>query len=484
MKYTLSFLLIINILFINFSFAEKTQSNKTYIIKDKKLESKDLKKKDRKLEYEPYEIYFGGDRYLSSYTSSKFLSNIYYGYDYLFTYLYGFIPDNTNTLIFKRLSITYFNMEFAKLVTLLNHEWFGHGFRLREFGIKQKYAILPYGYHFVGYGIPFFYGLSITGYAVPKDINNINQRKDEFSKEELLQKEITIWLGGLEAEDVLRTQTLSNCLSNKYMNSKDAWFYLKSFFSKKSYIGNSHQSPIPDQAYLKDINELAEKGPLKIMRNGGFNKLHDVNNYVKKLCIFYDNDYAITTDELKKFNLLELIDPFFYFSMYQIWNYLIFGNTRLNYPMIPIWKISYLPAYKLIMTPYGLENQIINYFRCYNVSGRFLVNFGGVEVANKKYWGIGLDLNLIKINKCVNLGGNIYLWNQPELFKDPKKSKNKYGTLVNISSRFNIIRHLSLDFNIGYKTKGYIQGHMLDRGVIIGAGLIYHPFMEAENKGK
>ncbi len=152
--------------------------------------------------------------------------------------------------------------------------------------------------------------------------------------------------------------------------------------------------------------------------------------------------------------------------------------------MIPIWKVNYLPAYKLILTPYGLENQIINYFRCYNVSGRFLVNFGGVGVgvAKKKYWGIGLDLNLVRINKYINLGGNIYLWNQPELFKNPKKSTNKYGTLVNISSRYDIIKYLSLDTNIGYKTKGYIQGHMLNSGLIIGAGLVYHPFIEDNGK--
>jgi len=97
-----------------------------------------------------------------------------------------------------------------------------------------------------------------------------------------------------------------------------------------------------------------------------------------------------------------------------------------------------------------------------------------LKKANKTFWGIGLDLNRIVVTKYLSLGGNLYFWNQPQLFNDPVKA-NTYGTLANISMRFNILKALAIDANIGYKTKGYIQGQMLGSGFIIGLGLVYQP---------
>ena len=366
-----------------------------------------------------------------------------------------------------RLVRSYLNYEITKLLEIINHEWCGHGFRLREFGIKQRYNISVAGYGHLLYIIP-FYGIYFGGYAVPKDGTQFLDVKKSMNEKEFLFKETTVHLAGIESADVMRTSATLSALKKEYISSKEAWLYLLASMDKFFYIIRSSENGI----YLENTEDLAHNDPMDLWEEG---LLNDMNNYMAKTNAIYNNQRAVSERKLKTMTMIEWADPFLYYSLGQVILYLAIGMKHLKYPMIPIWKIGYLPAYKAILTPYGLESQIINYLRYDKYSGRILINFG--NALHKKFWGIGIDLNLVPINKYVEIGGSFYFWNQPELYKDPMIKKNKSGALFNVAARYNVIKSLSLDINIGYKSKGYIQGYMLDKSFIVGAGLSYQPLI-------
>ena len=81
--------------------------------------------------------------------------------------------------------------------------------------------------------------------------------------------------------------------------------------------------------------------------------MHNINK-------LYSSNDALSVDEMQRQINLHWFDLYLYYSVYYLAvEYLIKGNMQWEYPMIPVGKVQYLPALKLIMTPYGLEKQLI-----------------------------------------------------------------------------------------------------------------------------
>ena len=81
-------------------------------------------------------------------------------------------------------------------------------------------------------------------------------------------------------------------------------------------------------------------------------------------------------------------------------------------------------------------------------------------------------MNPIAMNIRLSLGGKLYLWQQPELFSENSaRAKSKTGILCQVNSEYKIRRNITTLFNIGYKTKGFIQGSSLNSSIVFEGGL-------------
>ncbi len=369
----------------------------------------------------------------------------------------------------------------SELLTIINHEALGHGFRLREAEVgKAKISLFS---------------------AVPKDPTRLTYLKNKLSAAEFTQKEISVHIGGIETSDILaKTRTL-NFLRRNRISPNDAFLFIKSMFDGIKYIqgasdsGRTLQNVIqlatvaqnstnnPSTMQLLKIQMLNYDDSQFIRRDSNSfptnvytmwldDYLDDIQNYVFKINELYGGKKALSVNKLQNLNFLNHFDPFIYYSGYYLAvEYIIKGNLQWKYPMIPLGKnIGYLPGFKLILTPYGPEKQFINYIRYYNNSYRFYFIYG--KTLTKKSYGLGCDVNPIGINYHFAIGGKIYLWKQPELFtQKPINATEKFGVLLQVNTEYKIHKKISTLVNLGYKTKGFIQGAVLENSIIAELGL-------------
>ena len=48
------------------------------------------------------------------------------------------------------------------------------------------------------------------------------------------------------------------------------------------------------------------------------------------------------------------------------------------------------------------------------------------------------------------------------------------GASVELATQYKLSKNFGLSFDIGYKTKGYILGKQIKKGINLGIGFIYH----------
>ena len=96
------------------------------------------------------------------------------------------------------------------------------------------------------------------------------------------------------------------------------------------------------------------------------------------------------------------------------------------------------------------------------------------KTANQYYKTFGLESGLIKINSKLKLGCKIYVWRQPELYTlNMRESQKKTGLLAVAKAQYMLNKDLGTTLDIGYKTRGYVQGEVLDNSIILRAGFSY-----------
>lgn len=346
-----------------------------------------------------------------------------------------------------------------------NHEIFGHGFRMREIGgLKPKYSMF---------------------YAVPTDNARLTHLKETLPPKEYLQKEIVVWLGGIEASQVLTKQVTLHCLREQRITLAQAWLFLQGTIDGIGYT-NSAASPGPT---LDDLGLLArainhpdqsssslysaDGLPLNLRTLHAKGYIHDVRNYVTKINALYDAKAlkALDVQQVKSAYMLNYLDPFGVYSLYYLaFEYLIKGNLHWKYPMIPIGEVGYLPGLKCIMTPYGLEKQLVNYLRYRHMSAQVFINYGQ-HYAHKSY-GIGGQCNAIPVNDYLSLGGRLYVWKQPQLFTAaPADAPSKLGIMATVIGEYAFNQYFGFISHAGYKTQGYLQGECLASGFSFGLGM-------------
>lgn len=332
------------------------------------------------------------------------------------------------------------------IISLTQHEIYGHGARYREFGyVNNHYHIsLPPPYDCGG-------GLAFRG-----------DWKYEGNRRISYHEHLAVYSGGMEANTVLAQTLITKWLSKKSINYRESYLYFSNRHNITSYILFTSLCSNDD--------------------NCENSKSNDVINYLQYLNIdngyYFPDNYIFTIDDLAKQSWINLLDPFQFYAIFTYFKtYLWDGKEDQEFPMIRIGEIGYLPSFHLGLTPFGPEFYFENYFVFKNriLSGYY--RQGDKTFIN--FFGFGFEGHNLFNNNFLSLNTKIDLWDQPVLKlggNEIKETGGGIGGALSATLLFKVLKNerpVSIYTQLGYKTAGYLEGERLDDGLIIRLGLSF-----------
>ena len=309
----------------------------------------------------------------------------------------------------------------AYYIQLLNHEIGGHGARAREFGLNTSYNLSPFN------ASTRYSGNSTKFYDYP------------------LQKKIALNVAGIQASHLLAE------------NIKGRYF---EFNNINPTYGISYFSSQLDQ-------------PTYILFSSSKNEKDDIAGYIKNINALYNANY-FSKAKLKRYAVLDLLDPFMWYSAY---SYAI--NQDINVPMFKISEnIEYLPATRAVLATYGLERKLVNHFR-FNKEQYVQLSLSYGKNMNHKSYAVGVNAyDMVNLN-FVNLGAELMVWSQPEILTNNSiQAKTKRGGLLAVNTNFDLYKTANKLIkglvSIGFKSKGFVEGRPLRPAFLLRAGLQFN----------
>ncbi|MFC1527523.1 hypothetical protein ACFL5D_02105 [Candidatus Neomarinimicrobiota bacterium] len=321
-----------------------------------------------------------------------------------------------------------------------NHEYYGHGGRYREFDLRK----IDYQFN-----SPPPYGPG-GGYA------HISRWPENFN----IQKKITIWQGGVETHDLLNKNLSLNWISRGESYYNENILYLWTWQDRFQYIQNFDTLPSNINGALYD-----PEGYIWLLNHNA-----GVDN---------PENLIMSLDDLQKKDMLNLINPFVWYSLYaQLKTYIFDGNTTASLPTLKFSEFNYLPSLRTTLTPFGPEYHLENYVKYKNIVSLIDLSIGD-QTFYENWWGLGINLNNIYRKNQYSADVYFNAWNQPIIELDNEFStleKDEMGYAFSLRSRFDITnQHLQISIiaELGYKTSGFIQGYSIEASpiILLGVGL-------------
>ena len=313
--------------------------------------------------------------------------------------------------------------------SVTQHEFFGHGYRLRELGVSpKKYLITPWS------GATYFH------------------LKDSFPVGNLL----AVVVAGLEAEAILAQKTkmdwiqqrqLDGRLSTLYFQAQQSLFFYTLITQKGRVIDNSVSSGNDIEAYLGLMNAS------------------------------YDHSTDLGT--LLKWSAFNWLDPMTFYALYG-WFYYIAEGTPWKFPMIKLKEgVYYLPNARIGFAPYGPEAYVENFFSIHENPLYFYLKGG------KRSAGLGISYDYVLTDRKGSLGVCFDGWRQNQFVTsstigeldeglsvaNPALNNKIWGIAASLTGRWNFHKSFALFAELGGKTKGYLPGYQLDGGLVARVGL-------------
>ncbi len=346
----------------------------------------------------------------------------------------------TGGVAYRLAKFVFIENVFNHLTFVLQHEVFGHGARYREFG----YQDVSYEIH------PFFPWGSGKGWTFPRGA----PQDRRVAVHELL----TAAGGGIEASAIIAHRLQRNWLLRGTIRNEEAMLYLYTANDLLAYIWRTRWKI------------RSEKG------NDVLNWLRRLNTYEGHI---FQEDYRLTMDDLSKQSLINMMNPFEYLALYSCFvSYLWRGEEETGIPMLRIGGLSFLPSFRLGLTPFGSEYIQENFFK---IDGQLhIVRLRIGQPAFHRFWGVGWEcFNLLEWDNF-RLDTRMSLWNQPELVLGETDGLERYsgwGGAALITGNLKKIGLLGLGLlvDLGYKTTGFMEGESLRRGFIFRLGLSLFP---------
>ncbi|MBT4963882.1 MAG: hypothetical protein HOI53_06545 [Francisellaceae bacterium] len=330
--------------------------------------------------------------------------------------------ENPTLATFARASrVLFFDYPVASYSMIAQHEYFGHGGRLRDVGIKN-----------ISYNINIFSGAAMFSSAA------YNART--------LPKRAAISAGGMESTTLLATNIYNDWFEHGSVSSSDAMLSVQSSYDIIHYIDSTK-------------NDSTANNPG-----------HDVTGYISEI-----NDWngrnVLTASSLRKKNLVNYLNPFIWYGLYSVGNYIDSGERNWDLPCIDISGAKYLPAMALYLAPWGPEYHLNNFIKdSYGRNYVFTVRYG--KTGDKKGSGLGLKIRKIYSNKLFSLDAGAHVWRQPELDATTAAlSKERTGWMLSTTLNYAITKDFHANIQAGYKEKGFVPGETISSGALVKASV-------------
>jgi hypothetical protein len=333
---------------------------------------------------------------------------------------------------YRLAKIIFLDAPVDMLLGVMNHEYFGHGWRLREFGRTEiKYDISappPYG---DGHGATHLG----TGSSYTSD------------------EDIAMRIAGSQANSTISEELRNVFIETGRIHFRQAFAYLGGIGDLISYI-------LKTSKFAYSSNDISYYGNLVQRRNP-----------------------TITVRMLKSNVLLNFANPFLLYSFYSFFDrYLIYGEDTISYPMIHVLNVNYLPSFRFGLTPFGAElrmenlvktsSRIFNFYIAYDGYGHFTSYRSGVEAHH------------IFKNELLDIGGKVEVWEQPQLFLSSdildeyaadsapaSSSMQTFGVLFLANINIHPFSKKSgLFIETGIKSSGFTEKEQLAGGFILRGG--------------
>lgn len=360
----------------------------------------------------------------------------------------GFLPGlaRASELILGWMPINYLTM-------VVQHEVFGHGYRVRDLG-KGVASVSKYSFNVPP---PFGPGGAAT-YFIFKTMPSPTQSA-------------VIAAGGVEATGILAHQLRMQWLDTGILPAQEASLYSFSQHDISHYISSLHTSD-----------------PLF-----GENTGHDIKSYLNFLHLSYPAG-SLSIKELKRMSKIGYFDPFTYLASYSWIKHIITGQ-EIAIPMFTFGPVAYLPSARLTLSPFGPQYTLDNYFKYHDVPTYVYVKEG--RFAENSFWGIGLFNASLFSHKAHAFGVRLDVWHQPKILNFKTWEKAFTGFLQKeIPDLFSEeeLRHtpsmkpmrtlrfggagaliynyaffpdrLAMHIELGYKSSGYLSGESLREGLL------------------
>ena len=310
----------------------------------------------------------------------------------------------------------------------MNHERFGHGYRMLEAGgsIDEIVYNMP---------PPFTNKFSYISLNSPSN----------FTK----QQEIMINLGGSE----------TNLISTDIMR--------KNILLDESFNYNY------GLAYLYGSNDMP--GYTAFVTNPS----SDPNRYRDNINDLYGGE-TLTRDKMKAYSFIALFtDPMNFYALKSVfYDYIIKGRHSSKVGMIRLTKrLKYLPRFRFEYTPYGPELVYQNYFKLDSKLMQF--SFSHSDAALPNSWRFTGNIWNLKSSDRLSFNLSGQIWNQPniEFYQNDKliASEGLGGQFIStVNYDINKDKNLyGFTLQVGYKSTGYTIGEQLNKGLIIRGGLTF-----------
>ena len=342
--------------------------------------------------------------------------------------------------IYRAAKIFLIDAPFESLVIAVQQDFFGHMARMREFELKSKYTIRPINF------ISFWKPVGYISFDRPKI-------ETEASRQQLGQ----IASASLEAGSIA-----SDLIAMRWMQRK-AVFYQEALHNLRIQL-----------AGLSEVLTVSNNPQT------GRSSAEDWLYYTNRQYGFY-SEYGYKASTMKRdYAIATFTNPTLYTSLYSVfYNYLINGSDSMRTPAIKIGYGKYaLPWVRYNFTPLGPEwipeLTLTRHRHVLNVYGRI-----GTGVFARSYGG-GIRLNNFLRNDFVSLNAQVAFWNQPYLFKNWVNQEILTigtGGAATVTGYFKITKGwhfpISVVAQVGYKTRGFMQGEVWQAAPILRIGLSF-----------
>jgi len=193
------------------------------------------------------------------------------------------------------------------------------------------------------------------------------------------------------------------------------------------------------------------------------------------------SEYGYTAKNLRKdYALAAFTNPNLYTSLYSVfYKYMIEGQDSMATPAIRFGYGNYvLPWVRFSFSPFGPEwipsVTVTHHRQMIQLYGRI-----GNSVFSESYGG-GIKLFNIKRNQKVNINAHVSIWKQRYFFRNWIAQETEpigWGGAAVVSGNLLLTKSwkhpMSLAFQAGYKTRGFMEAEVWDAGPIAKIGLSF-----------